>query len=142
MLVESVSLNFFFIIFFFLQFNLLFYLWSAVCVLYWMGGACSRKRNQWVDDDSMDGGASGRYCKSGSSKWLGRSLSRASSDAKQGTGKCRSLMELCICRICEVCLFFVVLLKLISVHELNYSPIYCYDRKLTNTKRSPCYQGT
>ncbi|KAK2982822.1 hypothetical protein RJ640_021312 [Escallonia rubra] len=66
-----------------------------------MGGACSRKRNQQVDEDSVHRGVSGRYCKSGSSKWLGTSFSRAAADIKQGKGKCPSLMELCVYKIRE-----------------------------------------
>lgn len=62
-----------------------------------MGGACSRKRDQQVNEDIVHRGVS----KSGSSKWLGTSISRASIDIKQGNGKCPSLMELCIYKICE-----------------------------------------
>lgn len=65
-----------------------------------MGGACSRKRDQQVSEDSLHRGVSGRYSKSASSKWLGTSFSRGA-DAKQGKGKCPSLMELCIHRVCE-----------------------------------------
>lgn len=65
-----------------------------------MGGACSRKRDQQVSEDSLHRGVSGRYSKSASSKWLGSSFSRGA-DAKQGKGKCPSLMELCIHRVCE-----------------------------------------
>lgn len=68
-----------------------------------MGGACSRKRGQQVNEDSGHRGVSVRYCKSGSSKWLGTSISRAAIDIKQGKGKCPSLMELCTYKICEVC---------------------------------------
>lgn len=64
-----------------------------------MGVACSRKRDQQVNEDIVHRGVS----KSGSSKWLGTSISRASIDIKQGNGKCPSLMELCIYKICEVC---------------------------------------
>lgn len=67
-----------------------------------MGGVCSRKRDQQVNDESISRGLSVRYFKSGSSKWLGSSISRSTSDIKQRHGKCSSLMELCIYKICEV----------------------------------------
>lgn len=67
-----------------------------------MGGACSRKRDL-VDDGDPRGAVSGRYNKSGSSKQLMFALSRSSSDALQRRqGKCPSLMELCVRKICEV----------------------------------------
>ncbi|KAJ0965929.1 hypothetical protein J5N97_027067 [Dioscorea zingiberensis] len=66
-----------------------------------MGGACSRKRDL-VDDEDPRGGVTGRCSKSGSSKQLMFALSRSSSDALQrGKGKCPSLMELCVRKICE-----------------------------------------
>lgn len=67
-----------------------------------MGGACSRKRDQQVDEDSENRGVSGRYCKSGSFKWLGNSLSRSVKDNELGKVRCPSLMELCIYKIREV----------------------------------------
>ncbi|KAG9150924.1 hypothetical protein Leryth_003046 [Lithospermum erythrorhizon] len=66
-----------------------------------MGGACSRKRDPPVNEESLHRGVSGRFCKTGSLKWLGRSSSRASVDVKSGQGRCMSLMELCILKICE-----------------------------------------
>lgn len=70
-----------------------------------MGGACSRKRDQQVNDDNLNRGVSGRYTtKSGSSKWLGTSFSRASMDASQRKQSCPTLMDLCIYKIREVCL--------------------------------------
>ncbi|GAA0179857.1 hypothetical protein LIER_42229 [Lithospermum erythrorhizon] len=66
-----------------------------------MGGACSRKRDPWVNEDSLHRGVSGRFCKSGSSKWLGRSCSRGSLDVEPGQKRCTSLMELCILKICQ-----------------------------------------
>ena len=71
-----------------------------------MGGVCSRKREQQVNEESINRGLSVRYFKSGSSKWLGSSILRAPSDIKLRNGKCPSLMELCIYDICEVCRFF------------------------------------
>lgn len=66
-----------------------------------MGGSCSRKRDQVVDQRNLHRGLSGRYCKNGSSKWLGTSLGRPVADVEQGRGKCPSLMDLCIGKICE-----------------------------------------
>lgn len=68
-----------------------------------MGGVCSRKRDQQVNEESINRGLSVRYFKSGSSKWLGSSISRANTDIQQRNGKCPSLMELCIYKLCEVC---------------------------------------
>jgi len=68
-----------------------------------MGGACSRKRDHLVEEGDPRRGASWRYSKSGSSKWLLLSLPRCASDvAQRGQGKCPSLMELCVARIREV----------------------------------------
>ncbi|CAH9092089.1 unnamed protein product [Cuscuta epithymum] len=66
-----------------------------------MGGVCSRKRDQLVEDHNIHRGVPGHYCKSSSSKWLGSSSSRSSFNAKDGNRKCQSLMELCISTICE-----------------------------------------
>lgn len=77
-----------------------------------MGGACSRKRGQQVNEDNPNRGVSGRYTKSGSSKWLGASFSRASMDASQGKQSCPSLMDLCIYKIREVCLPTIFVIKL------------------------------
>lgn len=68
-----------------------------------MGGACSRKRDQQVNDDNLHRGVSERYSKSGSSKWLGTTFSRASMDGSQGKQSCPSLLDLCVYKIREVC---------------------------------------
>lgn len=65
-----------------------------------MGGICSRKRDQPVDEDGVRRVQSGKYCKSGSSKWLGTSFSRPVTDCQTG-GSFSSLMELCIYKICQ-----------------------------------------
>jgi hypothetical protein len=65
-----------------------------------MGGACSRKRDQQVED-ILNRGVSGKYSKSSSSKWLATSLSRSGSDVKRKNGECPSLMELCVRKIQE-----------------------------------------
>ncbi|KAF9679729.1 hypothetical protein SADUNF_Sadunf06G0044700 [Salix dunnii] len=65
-----------------------------------MGGICSRKRDQQVIEDRVRGGVSGCYSKSSSSKWLGTSLTRPNDNLQPG-GSFPSLLELCICRICE-----------------------------------------
>ena len=67
-----------------------------------MGGACSRKRDQQVNEDSLQRAVSGKYCRIGSSKWLRTSFSRPSFDILQGEGECPSLMKLCIYKIREV----------------------------------------
>jgi len=71
-----------------------------------MGGVCSRKRSQLVDEgDSLE--ASPRFSKTSSLKWLLLSLPRTSSDVSrkgqgEGPGRCPSLMELCVARVCKV----------------------------------------
>lgn len=67
-----------------------------------MGGACSRKRDQLDSEDGLPGGVSGKYCKSGSSKWLTTSFSRPFIDIDPKSGKCPSLMDLCIKKVCKV----------------------------------------
>jgi hypothetical protein len=67
-----------------------------------MGGVCSRKRDQRDNEDNVLRGVSGRYFKSGSSKWLATSFSRPAIDVQLGRGKCPSLLDLCIRKICEV----------------------------------------
>ncbi|KAJ0634386.1 putative leucine-rich repeat domain superfamily [Helianthus annuus] len=66
-----------------------------------MGGACSRKRDPQSDEENAQRVITRRYSKSGSSKWLGTSFSRASVDNKEGLALCPSLMELCIYKISE-----------------------------------------
>lgn len=76
-----------------------------------MGGACSRKRDHQVIEDSVRSRFSARFSKSGSSRWLGTSFSpRSGVYIQGGRGKCPSLMELCIHKICEVFVFFILLL--------------------------------
>lgn len=66
-----------------------------------MGGACSRKRDQHVED-ILNRGVSGKYSKSSSSKWLATSLSRSGSGVKRtSNGECPSLLELCVRKIQE-----------------------------------------
>ncbi|KAI7757280.1 hypothetical protein M8C21_019191, partial [Ambrosia artemisiifolia] len=65
-----------------------------------MGGACSRKRDPQSDEENVHRVVSRKYSKSGSSKWLGTSFSRACMDNK-GVTICPSLMELCIYKISE-----------------------------------------
>lgn len=68
-----------------------------------MGGACSRKRNVLDEDDLR---RSGRFSKTGSSKWLLFSQPRCSTDVTvRRQGKCPSLMELCVVKIREVPIF-------------------------------------
>lgn len=71
-----------------------------------MGGICSRKRNQQVIEDDFRRGVSGRYCRSGSSKWLGARSLRSMANHSPGGGTCPSLMDLCINKIREVLVFF------------------------------------
>lgn len=68
-----------------------------------MGGACSRKSDQRDNEEILQRGVSGKYCKSGSSKWLATSFSRPAIDIQLGRGNCPPLMDLCIRKICEVC---------------------------------------
>lgn len=79
-----------------------------------MGGACSRKRDQHVED-ILNRGACGKYSKSSSSKWLATSLSRSGSGVKRTKGECPSLLELCVRKIQEVYilfLFYFILVRL------------------------------
>jgi hypothetical protein len=64
-----------------------------------MGGICSRKRNQQVIEDDRQRGVSRRYCRSGSTKWLGARSFKAKHSL--GGGTCPSLMDLCIKKIRE-----------------------------------------
>ncbi|MBA0779463.1 hypothetical protein Gotri_003713 [Gossypium trilobum] len=66
-----------------------------------MGAACSRKRDQLDNVDGFDRGVSGRYCKSGSSKWLATTLSRPILEIQREKKKCPSLLELCTHKIRE-----------------------------------------
>ncbi|OVA19188.1 Leucine-rich repeat [Macleaya cordata] len=66
-----------------------------------MGGACSRKRGDVINEEGLQRGFSARYGKSGSSKWLGTSFSRLAVDVQQGKRKYPSLLELCIHKIRE-----------------------------------------
>lgn len=77
-----------------------------------MGGACSRKRDQHVED-ILNRGVSGKYSKSSSSKWLATSLSRSGSGVKRANnGECPSLLELCVRKIQEVFVYFFILVML------------------------------
>jgi hypothetical protein len=66
-----------------------------------MGGACSRKRDPLANKDGLQRKSSGKYSKSGSSKWLTTSFSKPAINFQLGNGRCISLMELCIYKICE-----------------------------------------
>lgn len=76
-----------------------------------MGGACSRKRDQRDNEDGLLRGLSGRYRKSGSSKWLATSFSRPAIDIKLGRGNCPSLLDLCIRKICEVPVIYIMFVQ-------------------------------
>ena len=67
-----------------------------------MGGACSRKRDQLDNEDRLARGVSGKYCKSGSSKWLTTSFSRPFIDMDPRSGKCPSLLDFSVRRVCNV----------------------------------------
>ena len=89
-----------------------------------MGGVCSRKRDQQVDDDGIQIQVSGRY---GSSKWLRNSFSRPVIDCQLGRGRCPSLMELCIHKICEVlALFSMFILGSCSFVDLYLMPNFIF----------------
>lgn len=62
-----------------------------------MGGVCSRKRGNQVNEDGVRVGVNRRYCKNGSSKWLqGTPFFRTTSGCQPEDVSCPSLMELCI----------------------------------------------
>lgn len=121
-----------------------------------MGGICSRKRNQPVIEDGICRAVSGR--RSGSSKWLGPSSLRPTVEQSSGgAGVCPSLLELCICKICQVLAFYgTCKLELVCITCgknyicINFQALVylclllhmhlCY-RTLTNTVRFQCYQG-
>lgn len=67
----------------------------------WMGGACSRKREQ-DNEDSLIRGLSRRYCKCGSLKWWTSSFSYPSVNFHLQKGECPPLLDLCIQKINEV----------------------------------------
>lgn len=94
-----------------------------------MGGACSRKRDQQVNEDNPNRGVSGRYTKCGSSKWLGTSCSKASMDASQGKRSCPSLMDLCIYKIREVCFNMIAFLIVHYIREKAKSLVKCIDKQ-------------
>jgi len=70
-----------------------------------MGGVCSRKRSQLVDEgDSVE--TPTRFSKTSSLKWLLLTLPRSSSDVSRkgqgkGPGQCPSLMEFCVAKVCK-----------------------------------------
>lgn len=72
-----------------------------------MGGICSRKRDEHehVVEDELHRGVSGRYCRSGSTKWMRARSLRAKPNHCAGGGTCPSLMDLCINKMREVHLF-------------------------------------
>lgn len=94
-----------------------------------MGGACSRKRDQLVNEDNLNGGVSGKYTKSGSSKWLGTSISRGTVDAMQGKQSCPSLMDLCIYKIREVCFLMNSFSKLLHCQWKTKTSFNCTDEQ-------------
>jgi hypothetical protein len=77
-----------------------------------MGGVCSRKRSQLVDED--DGcQTTTRLSKTSSLKWMLLALPRSNSDVSRkgqakGPGRCPSLMELCVATACKVVLWLCV----------------------------------
>lgn len=104
-----------------------------------MGGACSRKRGQQVED-GLHRGVPGRYCKSGSSKWLATSFSRPVVDTHQGS-EASSLLDLCIRKIREVCLLFPCALVWVpGLMHLSSVSHFCY-RMLIDILHSLCSQG-
>lgn len=67
-----------------------------------MGSVCSCKRDHYADENITRRGFSGRYFKFGSSKWLESSLFLPDACCQFQQSSCPSLMELCVCKICEV----------------------------------------
>lgn len=57
-------------------------------------------------EDAVPRETSARYCKSGSSKWLGASC-RPAIACQSGGGNCPSLLDLCIRSVCKVVAFSV-----------------------------------
>lgn len=97
-----------------------------------MGGACSRKRDQQVNEDSPNRGVSGRYTKSGSSKWLGTSFSRAYMDAIQGKQSCPSLMDLCIYKIRQVCFSMIDFSIVLLYQGQSMNSYKCFDDRFVD----------
>lgn len=109
-----------------------------------MGGACSRKRDQQTTEENVNVVVSRKYSKSGSSKWLGTSFSRASVDNKDGNLICPSLMELCIYKISEVRHSIKKLNPMMDLNQIincnkdcTFMPSY---RKLMSTVPFLCFQ--
>uniref|UniRef100_A0A453P2Y5 Uncharacterized protein n=1 Tax=Aegilops tauschii subsp. strangulata TaxID=200361 RepID=A0A453P2Y5_AEGTS len=78
-----------------------------------MGGVCSRKRSQLVEDDDDSLQTPTRFSKTSSLKWLLLTLPRSSSDISRkgpgkGPGRCPTLMELCVAKVCKVVLWAYV----------------------------------
>uniref|UniRef100_M1D0U5 F-box-containing protein 1 n=1 Tax=Solanum tuberosum TaxID=4113 RepID=M1D0U5_SOLTU len=65
-----------------------------------MGSVCSCKRDHYADENITRRGFSGRYFKFGS-KWLESSLFLPAACCQFQQSHCPSLMEVCICKICE-----------------------------------------
>lgn len=107
-----------------------------------MGGACSRKRDQQDNEDNLVRGVSGKYCKSGSSKWLATSFSRPSMDIQLGRGNCPSLMDLCVQKIREV--LFNISSWVQDCNSLNLYLIFASlsYRMLIGIEPFRCSQGT
>lgn len=115
-----------------------------------MGGICSRKRGQQVDEDGVRRGASGRFSRNTSLKWLGASFSRPPVvDCVSGSGSCPSLMKLCIDKICEVLASFAMFVfrdfalkeRKIFILALHKILLFFYIRTLINTLNFQCCQG-
>ena len=107
-----------------------------------MGGACSRKRDQRDNEDILHRGVSGRYCKSGSSKWLATSFSRPAIDIQLGRGKCPSLLDLCIRKICEVfCMIYYMLVEILTSCISAYHFCSFSTRTLIDITPFICFQG-
>ncbi|KAE8817957.1 F-box/LRR-repeat protein 2-like [Hordeum vulgare] len=71
-----------------------------------MGGVCSRKRSQLVEEDDDSLQTPTRFSKTSSLKWLLLTLPRSSSDvSRKGQGKypdrCPTLMNLCVAKVCK-----------------------------------------
>lgn len=106
-----------------------------------MGGACSRKTDQQEDEEVVQRAVSGRYSKSGSSKWLATSFSRPAGNTKHADGKCPSLMDLCVEKINKVVLIFHFS-YLLSIQTLYSIFIFVLHYRTSNfIKTSQCCQG-
>ena len=92
-----------------------------IVVTFTMGGVCSRKRGNQVNEDGVRLAINRRYSKNGSSKWLlGTPFLRTNSGCQLEGVNCPSLIELCVHKTRQVkAVWFFLLCSTICVLALK-----------------------